>query len=719
MSLLVFLIAAAHCVYTPFTKVEESFNLQAIHDLLYHRANLSEYDHHEFPGVVPRTFLGPLFITFLVAPIATLLEVLEINKFWMQYVVRFALAGTVVFAWNRLKVTILHKFGVTVGVWFMLITVTQFHFMFYLSRPLPNIMALPLVLLAVNYWLNRSVKLFVLCSGAAIVIFRAELAMLLGLYLLYDLYYKRIALPVFLRVTIPCGVLLVMLTVAVDSFFWRRLVWPEAEVFWFNTVQNKSSEWGTSPFLWYIYSALPRAMGLSILFVPFGLYAETRIRSLVIPAVVFVMLFSCLPHKELRFIIYVFPLLNVAAACACNRLWINRHKTLWNKFLSYICIGHLIGNTFLTMFLLLVAGTNYPGGVAISRFHRLAAGEGQVSVHIDNLSAQSGVSRFTQINPNWRYSKEENLQPGDEMLHRFDYLIAEARDKYSDNMRLLLQTHEILEFVECFSSIGLQYKSALPVKIKTKPCIFIMRRRFDIENSRSSWHKLENSIADSSGMSMDDWANFGERLLSSTLQDSYHTLPGDAETDGFDTEQEETEAEEEEDEEGEESARITDLLNANLIPEDEQDCDTAERRIRRIGRPLANSKRPFRSLSPGSTKSYAKRGNLNQPSHAEEAHVTQLNHIDQPRHNSEANSEADGSEETTRSQTNIRGYPQATKPLKKAKTVQNILKEEKLRKLATKLTKTSFSEVCNLDKISMKDCLKMIIDDSETSKLED
>lgn len=465
-------------VYTPFTKVEESFNLQAMHDILYLRNNFTQYDHHDYPGVVPRTFIGPLVVSIISAPFVLLFETLSINKFWAQYVVRLVLAGAISVAWNSLRQAVTKIYGVEVRLWFTAITITQFHFMFYMTRPLPNIFALPIVLFAIAYWLRDQHKPFIICSGISILVFRSELALFLGILLVVSLLRRKVSIDGLLKVALPSGVCILAATVLVDSFFWRRLLWPEGEVLWYNTVLNKSSNWGTSPFLWYFYSALPRAMGASLVLVPIGVALEPRIRPLVLSALLFVLLYSILPHKELRFIIYVFPVLNIAAACACQRIWMNSAKSTWHSFLALACGAHLLLNVFITLFLLVISGTNYPGGAALSRLHRLEAGTSNVSVHISNLAAQSGVSRFMEINNEWTYSKDETMNYTQADLVAYTHLLVEAKNKQNTELWASLQNEfDTLEFIDCFNSIGIQYNSLLPVRIKTKPCIGILKKR--------------------------------------------------------------------------------------------------------------------------------------------------------------------------------------------------------------------------------------------------
>ncbi|KAJ5380123.1 uncharacterized protein N7496_002551 [Penicillium cataractarum] len=491
---LVFLLAGLillHLFVAPYTKVEESFHVQATHDILAHgfpfgeNIDRSNYDHFEFPGAVPRTAVGASILAGL-SPSVTAAWAGVNRQILARAILGLYNAAALGFFAHGLR----KSFGQTVAVWYLLFQSSQFHLVYYASRPLSNMFAFGLTTTAMRYLLPDStsrpgvrvglrVRIPLCLLTMAGVIFRAELAILVAFTAAYLLATQ--GMRVFTDIIIAGLVGLangLILTVCIDSMFWKELVWPEFNAFLFNVIEGQSSAWGTEPFSFYFLNALPRLLLNPLVYliaIPVALRNPALWRPilpLLAPSMCFVTLYSLQPHKEWRFIIYIVPALTATAALGAGYLWNRRDRSVFASIASHLLILSIAASFLLSNLVLLPASAaNYPGAQALDALHRYhdqqSLSRNGASVYLGNLACQTGVTRFLQQSSEqgWRYDKteDEDVKSTAPFWERFDYIVVEASAdpevKDADEtqlLRALPSSHwETAEVIDGFSGISI------------------------------------------------------------------------------------------------------------------------------------------------------------------------------------------------------------------------------------------------------------------------
>ncbi|KAJ5638009.1 hypothetical protein N7490_007888 [Penicillium lividum] len=488
--LLLALLIVLHIHVAPYTKVEESFHIQAVHDILAHGFPITElgtervnYDHFEFPGAVPRTAVGAAVLAKVSQLVIAVDEQIDPRTILGLY----NTFGLATFAYGLRR-----SFGQTVATWYLLFQSSQFHLIYYASRPLSNMFAFGLTTLSLRYMLPDKVDSSNKAQGAyrvslclltiAGVIFRSELAVLVATQTLFLLLSGRISLY---KTAIPAGLVGLatglLITVSVDSLFWQRApLWPELEAFIFNVVHGQSSAWGTEPWYFYFCNALPRLLLnplTYLLAIPVALRqpaTRNSALSLLIPSLSFTALYSFQPHKEWRFIVYIIPSLTAAAALGAAYLWTHRSRSFFARNGSRLLILSTMASFLLSNLVLLPASAaNYPGAKALNAlydYHYLKPISGEdIHVYLGNLVCQTGVTRFLQ-HPNtqdaqWVYDKTEDeiVKSTAPFWDKFEYVLVEtsAEPAYldKDEMRLRValpgSQWETVEVIEGFAGVSI------------------------------------------------------------------------------------------------------------------------------------------------------------------------------------------------------------------------------------------------------------------------
>jgi alpha-1,6-mannosyltransferase len=297
------------------------------------------------------------------------------------------------------------------------------------------------------------------------VVFRSELAILVATITLYLFLTRRLSIWSDIIPTGLSGLVVgLMISVPIDSFFWQSFpLWPEWTAFYYNTIQGHSADWGVSPWHFYIFNALPRLLMNPLTYlvcIPTALLSPAtcgRSLDLLVPLLAFVGIYSVLPHKEWRFIIYAIPGLTAVAAAGASYLWTRRAKNALYALLSLVLVCSVFLSFAASTALLAISSLNYPGGAAVTYLHRniqhlQPPSHHPLKAYFDNLACQTGVTRFLEDHRGgkqtqtvldvleaqdvaskreWVYDKTEDpeLLRDPMFWTQFDYVLAERPEK--------------------------------------------------------------------------------------------------------------------------------------------------------------------------------------------------------------------------------------------------------------------------------------------------
>lgn len=170
--------------------------------------------------------------------------------------------------------------------------------------------------------------------------------------------------------------------------------------------------------------------------------------------------------------------------------------SLFHRFLLCLrfSLHFVLSLSFLfSMVWLYISSWNYPGGEAMKRFHTVMRphcdgilSDARVNnssvpfrplVHIHNIAAISGVSRFGEQPECYRYSKQEHLNPWELKSYPFDFLLAQTRSiEHFDSLVKPLPDGRDLSIIEAYSRDALAPSQWPMVNIQIEPALYLMRR---------------------------------------------------------------------------------------------------------------------------------------------------------------------------------------------------------------------------------------------------